>query len=916
MKWLYAFLGALLIFIGISPTLLSTSWGNRFIERSVPGKLSVDKLYLSWFGTQKAQGIDYESQTIQAQIQSVESANGLFSILFRGGMLGQTQIMSPHVKLKPSDKKDGNFPGISGDFHIEDGILTTPSMTLSNLQLALAIASNHVLISAKGTGDTEQRGEKGSFDIDATIFNHMKEKSVIKANLHNFPLAGMDALLNAGGLLKTAVGDSLDLNLDLGFTHRRLHADVALSSPLLSMQGETHLENNMMTLSKNAHIDWTVTPKLIKRLHLPLSLSGPTDVVIEIDHLSMPTKDNTLLYEQIASAGSAQVGSYQMHFQTEQLAKALDFEAHGPDLQLKTIIADLFTNPRIRQINLETDDWGDHITLAMHSDGKEAPFKITSPVQADGVASRLSLHDSRIHNLNIEHVDFSTLQFGLKGSQFDLAMDGKGGGLKASIDPRDASAQIKFSDFSTYVLGAFAKVGRDLPSLIGPTIDIDLSKKGVDYSVKAKSTILSLKGRGTLEDDILRAPDLAIDWTMSEQSYRALTRLMGKDHVQYFEIESPAKVSGNIQDFVYPLDAELSDARYHANLSIGTLAIKPSYKLKSLKAEVTKDEILEFNLTSKVSMRRESGSITAHGKLDKDAQVITAKVDEFPSIFFDAFSQKDYAAAILGPTFSGSLIWKIHDGAGRILFDLTSPHAKAEIKAMAAKGSIMLEEPIKASLEITPKFANLLFKDMDIAFAKASGPATLTIGARGFSLPLRHFNLKRLILPYGRLDLGQIVCYNKGNTENVGEIFKLKLRKDQLITFWFAPLEFSMQQGIMHIDRTEILYNNALDIAVWGDVRFPSQYVDMTLGLTAQAMRKTLGLHAPANYVLQVPLKGPFGDVKLDKGAAISRIALLIARQQGQAAGGVWGTVLGTIGTLADDQSQVPPPKHPFPWEK
>ena len=64
-------------------------------------------------------------------------------------------------------------------------------------------------------------------------------------------------------------------------------------------------------------------------------------------------------------------------------------------------------------------------------------------------------------------------------------------------------------------------------------------------------------------------------------------------------------------------------------------------------------------------------------------------------------------------------------------------------------------------------------------------------------------------------------------------------------------------------------------------------------------------------------MKGPFGNVKVDKGAAIAKIALIVAGNTGLVPQeGIAGGVFGIIQGFAHDQSDVPPPKRPFPWER
>ena len=159
-----------------------------------------------------------------------------------------------------------------------------------------------------------------------------------------------------------------------------------------------------------------------------------------------------------------------------------------------------------------------------------------------------------------------------------------------------------------------------------------------------------------------------------------------------------------------------------------------------------------------------------------------------------------------------------------------------------------------------------------------------------------------------------MVVQNKGSSSSVSTIFKQDTGGS--LHLWFAPMEMRVRSGIVEIERTEILFNRSLDIATWGTVNLNTEYVNMILGLTAQSLNAALGLSGlNPDYVLKVPVRGPFGNVQIDTGAATSKIALLIARKQALPQAGVWGNILGAIGDIADDQSDVPPPKRPFPWE-
>jgi hypothetical protein len=112
-------------------------------------------------------------------------------------------------------------------------------------------------------------------------------------------------------------------------------------------------------------------------------------------------------------------------------------------------------------------------------------------------------------------------------------------------------------------------------------------------------------------------------------------------------------------------------------------------------------------------------------------------------------------------------------------------------------------------------------------------------------------------------------------------------------------------------------FASSLDIATWGNVDLPRQRVDMILGLTAQSLEAALGINwLQPQYVLKVPMKGPFKQVKIGTDKALAKLGLILARKQIKPKAGGWGDVIDAIGGIADDQSDVPPPKRPFPWEK
>lgn len=185
-------------------------------------------------------------------------------------------------------------------------------------------------------------------------------------------------------------------------------------------------------------------------------------------------------------------------------------------------------------------------------------------------------------------------------------------------------------------------------------------------------------------------------------------------------------------------------------------------------------------------------------------------------------------------------------------------------------------------------------------------------------MPLMPLDLPSTRLRKASLNFGEIFCDNLGSSQDISSFFKLSTPSNAPISLWFAPLDFSLNQGTVTVERTEVLFERGYQIAFWGKVNFLKQYVNMILGLTEQSLKKALGIHGlPHNFVLQIPVEGPFNHVRINKELATARIAFLLAKSSGLTRqGGVFGNIVDLLGDMANDQRNTPPPRPPFPWDK
>lgn len=536
---------------------------------------------------------------------------------------------------------------------------------------------------------------------------------------------------------------------------------------------------------------------------------------------------------------------------------------------------------------------------------------------------------------------------------------------KGHLNPLEAPSRVRvrFNKLSTQIADALFQMHTALPPMIGSWIDFnyDMEEKarGQDIAINVKSAYLTMDGSFTAYDRFElksnRNP-LKIEWNVSEEGIQAYKKWRNPNKPvknPTFSIKDRSLIKLSVSPLTFPLkekeglfpkvDFNLYQGIFDVDIRINLLAFqqdrtKEVAELKRFDFNLHKDKTpgpLLFEIDGNVTAENasKSGHIKGKGTLedyatpqgDLDLEDVTAsihaEIKQFPSVFLDALSNiKDPSgippSAFLGDLVNASFDVELIKENGKLDFDVDATNCRANLSGTVANGILHLNHPLRAAMTISPKMNEILASGAKVVVSSMKHPITLVVSEKGFTVPIKDLSLRSANVSYGVIDFGQIVCRNTGSASDVSGIFKMEGNQN-LISLWFAPMEFNIHNGLMYVDRTEILFNRAYQVALWGDINFRRRFVDMTLGLTAQSLRAALGIRdLSPEYVLQVPVNGPFGNVRIDKGAATSKIALLIARKQVAPQAGVWGQVFGAIGGLADDQSGVPPPKPPFPWQQ
>ena len=112
-------IAAVVLLFALLPSVLSSQWGKGRVlgmaAPHIPGEVQVDSWSLSWFGSQRLDGIHYTDQdgALQASVSEVSVAKGLFSFVLDRGNLGTVTVTRPDIQIRlpePPPQEDGAEP--------------------------------------------------------------------------------------------------------------------------------------------------------------------------------------------------------------------------------------------------------------------------------------------------------------------------------------------------------------------------------------------------------------------------------------------------------------------------------------------------------------------------------------------------------------------------------------------------------------------------------------------------------------------------------------------------------------------------------------------------------------------------------------------------------------------------------------
>lgn len=611
-----------------------------------------------------------------------------------------------------------------------------------------------------------------------------------------------------------------------------------------------------------------------------------------------------------------------------------------------------------QQLKFQGDVLIDKMEIGLQAQSKRALLQdISMKFDVDGKSRLVS---SSLHSQVIgEHSEAGWIDanVSINGIRFEKEID---------CSEATVTADANLSKISTSLLELCVGRNQSFSALIGPSLDVKFkaenSPDSQTYSLNARSDLLDIDADFTVKDKMLQmsGPKGVFNWTLTPEGYSVLDQwATSQNHSpRSFELNQPSTLKLLVHRASCPvyssaswnrlpcLSFDFSRFQIDADMNIDTFSFEEissgqTSSLKSIEAHVTKTELqkpIQFSLNSiKTGQIHLAGNIdhlfTEKGEITPQHAVVRldANIQQFPVAAIDLaariFGNTDVPfSSMFGQTLNLFLKTDIQNLSGPVHFNLNSSHIRTSLSGKLTDGMLTLDEPVYAQALISSKLGRFLLKNADhfpISAVSAKNPIALQIDPSEAAFSIYPFDVSKINLPKVHIELGQVVCRNKGNLKLILNLLKAQ-EKHKEMNVWFAPIDLHVKNGIIDCERTEMLVADTFDVATWGKLDLVKDHAHLMLGFTADCLNRAFGIKdLPPNYVLQLKLKGKIGDIKINTSKAATKIASLLAWQHKavpgdtiRGTGGAFlGEVLNQLGSLPDKDKTAPAAKHPYPWK-
>ncbi|WP_284442016.1 hypothetical protein [Chlamydia gallinacea] len=298
--------------------------------------------------------------------------------------------------------------------------------------------------------------------------------------------------------------------------------------------------------------------------------------------------------------------------------------------------------------------------------------------------------------------------------------------------------------------------------------------------------------------------------------------------------------------------------------------------------------------------------------------VQTAEWKDIPSSFITGIfpispEVKIKISSLAGPRIRVEMFHHLTRGEGPFTVKVDSANLQAYIPLIIQEKAILLEDDLKATLQINEAINRAFFQEFNPLIAGGAyskHPVVLQVSKENFYLPIAPYSFEEFHIQSAIVDFGKISVANTGTMYDLFQFLDIEENK-QFVESWFTPIFFSVQKGSIICKRFDALIDNRIRLALWGKTNILKDRISMTLGIDPEVIKKYFHNTSlkTKNFFL-IKIRGSISSPEVDWSSAYSRIALLKSYM-----------ITSPFNTLADKlfsslgDSTPPQTVSPLPWE-
>lgn len=524
-----------------------------------------------------------------------------------------------------------------------------------------------------------------------------------------------------------------------------------------------------------------------------------------------------------------------------------------------------------------------------------------------------------------------------------------GGTISLSLSGEKGKKEwdAKISRLSTPFLAAFFGIDHPLEAVVGTHLDFSLTRKISSSSDLVTASLSSdqcsakgaLEKRGELLSLAKGKNPLSFELKLTPEGFNLLKKLH-PENLGPYELDRVASIAFDCNSLSLPLD-DWEKGAFRGKGTIENFAVEEVKEDKAAHLsfcqfsveKIANEPLFTAELLGTTSSAKRGKTILLPGDLrinlaaGPSLLLLNAKAEKFPSLLIDCISRliSDIPlplSLLFGAEVDLTLSLDLQNRSGPVNLLLSAQKTQSTLRGMIREDSFSLREPFTAKLEMTPELSSFFLRDLTgkIESIQSTTPLSLLVPKENVHVPMFPFSLEKAEVPKIELNLGKLLVRNGGNLSVTLGLLKLsQFSRGKELSLWFTPTQMELSDGILYIDRTEILVDGKYRLAIWGAIDFLADRVDMRLGVPKETLMQAFAIQGlPNEYTLQIPIQGTIGKVEIDSKVATAKIAALLLwsnKSLAKKGGGVLGGLIDTFVPLPDSGSSTPPAKRPFPWE-